>query len=195
MVNLSKEECCACAACENICPKNAISFKEDDFGYKYPHIDVSRCVDCGLCDRICPVLSPVSKSYPHEVYAAKSIEPERCTESASGGFVASLAENIIKDGGIVYGCYAENYQTIGHIRVDNVDDLGKIKNSKYVQSDIRHTYRDALYDLKLNKFVLFIGTPCQIAGLRSFLRKEYDNLLTCDFVCHGVPALKIIGVR
>lgn len=192
MVNLSKEECCACAACENICPKSAISFKEDEYGYKYPNIDVLRCVDCGLCDNICPVLSPVSRNSPQNIYAAKSIEQERCTESASGGFVASLAESIIKDGGIVYGCYAENYQAIGHIRIDNVDDLGKIKNSKYVQSDIRYTYQETLADLKQNIFVLFIGTPCQIAGLRSFIRKEYKNLLTCDFVCHGVPSLKML---
>lgn len=192
MINLPHEKCYGCQGCLNICPKDAISMKEDEYGYRYPEVDYQKCVKCGLCIKACPELNSYSLNAPQHIYAAVVDNNETLSTSASGGFASVLSEYVIRRGGTVYGCCEDNFETIGHIRIDSLNDLGKIKNSKYVHSDIRHTFREAKKDLESGRNVLFTGTPCQISGLLGFLRKPYDNLLTMDLVCHGVPPMKML---
>ena len=192
MINLSKEKCCGCGACYNICPKDAISMNPDEYGYVYPQIDLHYCINCGLCDKVCPELKDNSLNEPQSVYALVCKAKENLQNSASGGFAAILSREIIQRGGVVYGCSESNFYTIRHIRVDKEKDLSLLKNSKYVHSDIMRTYEEAKKDLTQGKKVLFTGTPCQIAGLYGYLQKTYDNLLTMDLVCHGVSPMKML---
>lgn len=192
MINLSHEKCYGCCGCLNVCPKDAITMKEDKCGYKYPSVDSTKCIKCALCLKVCPELNSYSLRSPINVFAAVAKDASTLQTTASGGFSSILASHIISQGGVVYGCCEENFEDIGHIRVDNINDLNRIKNSKYVHSDIRLTYREAKNDLNSRRKVLFTGTPCQISGLLGFLRKSYDNLLTMDLVCHGVPPMKML---
>ncbi len=192
MINLPHEKCYGCQGCLNACPKDAISMKEDECGYRYPFVDLNKCIECGLCLKVCPELNSYDLNAPKNVYAVTSKDKLIVKTAASGGFSSVLANYIISRGGVVYGCFEENFEKIGHVRIDNINDLNKIKNSKYVHSDIRLTYREAKADLNKGKEVLFSGTPCQISGLLGFLRKPYDNLLTLDLVCHGVPPMKML---
>ena len=192
MINLPHEKCYGCQGCLNVCPKDAISMKEDDCGYRYPSVDDDKCIRCGLCIKVCPELNSYDLNAPANVYAVVSKDKSIVKTTASGGFSNVLANYIISHGGVVYGCAEENFENIGHVRIDNINHLDKIKNSKYVHSDIRLTYRKAKADLDNGKDVLFTGTPCQISGLLGYLRKRYDNLLTMDLVCHGVPPMKML---
>lgn len=192
MINLPHEKCYGCQGCRNVCPKDAISMEEDGCGYRYPSVDYDKCIRCGLCIKVCPELNSYDLNTPANVYAVVSKDKSIIKTTASGGFSSVLANYIISHGGVVYGCAEENFENIGHIRIDNTNNLDKIKNSKYVHSDIRLTYREAKADLDNGKEVLFTGTPCQISGLLGFLRKRYDNLLTMDLVCHGVPPMKML---
>ena len=192
MINLPHEKCYGCQGCRNICPKDAISMQEDEYGYKYPLVDYDKCIKCGLCLKVCPELNSYTLNSPQKVLAVVAKDKEIVKTTASGGFATLLSEKIIDEGGVVYGCSETNFETIGHIRVDNQKDLCKLKNSKYVHSDIRLTYREAKKDLDIGRKVLFTGTPCQISGLLGFLRKQYDNLITMDLVCHGVPPMKML---
>lgn len=193
MINLPHEKCYGCNGCLNICPKDAISMREDEYGYMYPYVDYVKCIKCGLCVKICPELNRYELNVPIKVYAAIAKDKRTMDESASGGFATVLAKYILSKSGIVYGCCEESFENIGHVRIDNADDLYKIKNSKYVHSDIRLTFREAKKDLESDKIVLFTGTPCQISGLLGFLRQPYDNLITMDLVCHGVPPMKMLS--
>lgn len=192
MINLPKEKCCGCGACYNICPKGAISMRPDECGYVYPHIDQQICIDCGLCDKVCPEFRDKSFNDPQSVYALVGKDKEFHQESASGGFATILGREIVRQGGVVYGCSEKNFYTIRHIRVEKEKDLSLLRNSKYVHSDIKRTYEEAKNDLKKKRKVLFTGTPCQIAGLYGYLGKRYDNLLTMDLVCHGVPPMRML---
>ena len=192
MINLPHEKCYGCCGCLNACPKDAISTKEDEYGYSYPSVDYDKCVTCGLCIKACPELNSYELNAPTNVYAVISKDKSIVKSTASGGFASVLAINIISNGGVVYGCCEENFENIGHVRIDKIEKICKIKNSKYVHSDIRQTYREAKRDLNTGKQVLFTGTPCQISGLLGFLKKPYDNLLTMDLVCHGVPPMKML---
>lgn len=192
MINLPNEKCYGCHGCLNVCPKDAISMKEDKCGYKYPIVDINKCIKCGLCINVCPEINGYSLHSPINVFAAVAKEKSTLHTAASGGFSSILSGYIISQGGVVYGCCEDDYENIGHIRVDNIADLNRIKNSKYVHSDIRLTYREAKEDLNSRRKVLFTGTSCQISGLLGFLRKPYDNLLTMDLICHGVPPMKML---
>lgn len=186
------EECTGCTACSSICGKSAISFKPDALGFLYPEIDQEKCVNCGLCSRTCPNNSSVLKAIPQDSFVGYANDSEEQLTSSSGGIASAISRWIIKNDGVVFGCYAESIDNISHIRVDKEEDLVKLKGSKYVQSDMRNCYSLVRKDVLNNKKVLFIGTPCQVAGLKSFLRKEYQNLITMDFVCHGVPSQRIL---
>lgn len=192
MINLSHDECYGCQACLNICPRDAITMREDDYGYRFPRVDLEKCIQCNLCVKVCPELNQYTLNAPRKVYAAVVKDHEILDSAASGGFASILSRYIINDGGVVYGCSENNFEDIGHIRIANCEDLRKIRNSKYVHSDIRHTFRETKKDLDSGLKVLFTGTPCQISGLLSFLRKPYDNLLTMDLICHGVPPMKML---
>ena len=193
MINLPHNLCYGCSGCLNICPKDAITMKEDEFGYRFPTIDLDKCIDCSLCEKVCPELNTYELSEPKSVLAAVCKDTYDHKTSASGGFATVLSRYIIEQGGVVYGCSEKNYKNIRHIRVDRIEDVDLLKRSKYVHSSIEHTYREALSDLKNGRQVLFVGTPCQISGLKGFLRKSYENLITVDVVCHGVPNMRMLA--
>lgn len=185
-------DCCGCSACVQICPKSCISFNEDCEGFRYPLVDQSKCIDCNLCEKVCPILHSVdSRGNIKEILAAINEDDNIRVESSSGGFFTALAEMIIEQDGVIFGArFDENWE----VRHDFAETKGKLylfRGSKYMQSRIGSAYADALRFLKQGRKVLFSGTPCQIAGLKRYLRKDYDNLYTIDFICHGVPSAKI----
>lgn len=186
----SKENCTGCFSCYNICPKNAISMKEDNTGAIYPVVNESKCISCGLCQKVCPSINTIKLKYPSKCYAMKAKDNRALLKSSSGAASALIAEAIINQGGIVYGVTFEKGFQIKHIRIDNKEDLYKIKGSKYVHAYVNNAFKNIKTDLNKNLKVLFVGTPCQVAGLKNYLMKEYDNLYTIDIICHGVPAQK-----
>lgn len=185
---IDKEQCCGCSACLHICPKNSITFKEDKEGFLYPHVNMETCIDCGLCEKVCPVLNQNDERIPEKVYAAKHEDDEIRMKSSSGGIFTLLADQILDEGGVVFGARFNDKWEVIHDYTETKEGLAPFRGSKYVQSYIGDSYKIAETFLKNGRKVMFTGTPCQIAGLKKFLRKEYDNLLAVDFVCHGVPS-------
>lgn len=187
------ETCTGCFACSNICPKNAIEMKENFEGFLMPVIDSDKCINCGLCDKICPIINDPGTSTMKKAYYAKANDEIR-KSSSSGGVFHVLSQKILSSGGIVYGA-AFNYGDQVRLECHSTRDvsLEALKRSKYVQNYIGNAFRDIEKDLKNGLQVLYCGTPCQVAGLKSFLRKDYENLLTVDFVCHGVPSLDMLS--
>lgn len=185
---VDKHLCCGCAACVQRCPKHCISLKEDGEGFLYPEVDRDVCVNCGICEKVCPVLNVNSNKRPLHVYAVKNNNEQQRLNSSSGGVFIALAERIIDDGGVVFGCRYDNKWEVYHCKAETKEELIPLMRSKYLQSRIENTYKEAEGVLKKGVKVLFVGTPCQIAGLKLFLRKNYDNLITVDFICHGVPS-------
>lgn len=189
----NKADCCGCGACYNACPKGAISLEEDECGYIYPNIDKSKCISCGLCNRVCPLKKSdkdgLNKSY--KAYAVALKDRNILKKSASGGAFSGIAKYILENGGVVYGAAYDEKQYVHHIGITKLEELSKLQDSKYVQSDVEKTYADAKANLINDKLVLFSGTPCQIAGLKSYLGKEYKNLYTIDLICHGVPCHRL----
>ena len=183
-----KQDCCGCHACASVCARQCIAMQEDNEGFLYPVVDEATCTDCGLCEKVCPVINQDEPRKPLMVYAAKNRNEEVRRLSSSGGIFTPLAEAVIRDGGVVFGAKFNNDWNVVHAWTDTIEGIADFRGSKYVQSTIGNTYREAREFLKHGRKVLFSGTPCQIAGLRKFLRKEYDNLLTVDVVCHGVPS-------
>ena len=186
------KNCTGCWVCVNTCPKHSISMSVGALGHLFPKIDASTCVDCGLCQKACPANHPVKKTLPIHTYAAWAKDDEEYKTSTSGGIGSVLARNVIRNGGIVYGCAFLKDFDVRHVRVDNEDDLVLLKGSKYVQSSIKDTYCKVKEDLQSTLKVLFIGTPCQVAGLKNYLRKDYENLYTVDLICHGVPSIEFL---
>lgn len=186
-----KENCCCCMACMNICPTQAITIKSDADGFEFPEINHDLCIKCELCNKVCAFQNiPVSSDTPIAAYAAINKNSEVLLDSASGGVFAALASLIFDKKGVVFGCaYNENMKP-EHICVDNRVDVKKIQGSKYVQSNIGTTYSEVKRYLKDGRWVLFTGTPCQIAGLKSYIGNEYNKLITTDIICHGVPSVK-----
>ena len=185
-----KADCCGCEACVQVCPKKCINFSRDGQGFLYPVVDRVSCIDCGLCEKVCPVINKVtpSKNIPSTLYAVKSSDHAIREQSSSGGFFSLLADYVLTKGGVVYGAAFDSAFNVCHIRVDNIEQLPKLRGSKYVQSRIGQTFCECKDDLKADRLVLFTGTPCQISALGNFLRKDYDNLIMVEVVCHGVPS-------
>ena len=187
----NKKDCCGCAACVQICPKQCIQLMEDNEGFLYPKIDQLACIDCGRCDLVCPVINQSEKRKPIKIYAAKNRDEQIREESSSGGIFTLIAEQVIMEGGCVFGaCFDDNWGVVHDCR-EKIGDLGAFRGSKYLQSEVRDTYNQCKKYLKQSRKVLYSGTPCQIAGLKKFLNKDYSNLLTVDFICHGVPSPKV----
>lgn len=164
----------------------------DSAGFFYPAINSSLCIDCGACERVCPFITDEkSFKYPRHAYAARIKSVSEQYGSSSGGAAYAIGKLILQDGGVVYGCTAENLD-IKHIRVDSIENLPSLRGSKYVQSNVNGLFAHVRSDLKSGRQVVFLGTPCQVYGLRKFLMKDYDNLLCVDIICHGTPSQKML---
>lgn len=182
------EKCFGCFSCVNICPKMAVKMNVTDNGHIVAVTDEQKCVSCKLCQKVCPALQSPVLHEPVNVYACWNKDKKEQAKSSSGGISAMLAAQVIAEGGIVYGAGFDSEWNVNHIRCETAEDIKAIRKSKYVQSWINNIYSLAEKDLKNGKQVMFVGTPCQVAGLKSFLRKEYSKLLTVDLVCHGTPS-------
>ncbi len=193
ILELDKANCCGCGACVNICPKKAIKLKENSEGFLYPKIDETKCINCGLCKKCCPVINSdtiVENNFP-KAFAAKNLNKIDQKNSSSGGIFISIAKKIIELNGVVYGAAYNNKFEVNNVRVCDEFELITLQGSKYVQSNMNNVFVKVKEDLDSNRYVLFSGTPCQVKSLKNFLRKDYEKLLTCDLVCHGVPSQKI----
>lgn len=189
-----KYKCYGCKACEQICPTISINMKSDNEGFWYPIIDKKRCIDCKLCLKVCPYNKKNYNKNTVEkpmVIAAINKNEDIRLESSSGGIFTSISNYIIDKGGVVFGVELNEDKKVVHTSINDKSEIYRFRGSKYVQSDINICYKQVKNLLEDGRLVLFTGTPCQIAGLNSFLRKDYLNLYTCDIVCHGVPSPKI----
>lgn len=186
-----KKSCCGCSACASVCPRHCITMLEDSEGFLYPQVDEESCVNCGLCEKVCNELNPYDTREPLQVLAAINKDEKVRQKSSSGGIFHLLAEKTIREGGVVFGArFDENWQVV----IDYAEDMEGVEafmGSKYVQARMGKAYADAKRFLNEGRKVLFSGTPCQVAGLHKFLRKPYDNLLSVDLICHGVPSPKV----
>ncbi len=183
-----KQDCCGCHACYNACPVQAIHMEYDDEGFLYPVVTKEMCTNCGKCKAVCPILNAPIKGALENAWACHAIDQEERLTSSSGGVFAVLAREILRSGGLVCGAIWEDDLSVSHTTIENETDLLKLKGAKYVQSAVGDSYSAVKKHLNSGKLVLFSGTPCQVAGLKAFLGKEYDDLLTVDLICHGVPS-------
>lgn len=190
----NKNQCCGCTACMNVCPKGAISMVADSSGFEYPQIDKTLCIDCGLCKSVCAFQNGYKKGEAVKtVFAAKNNSSEIRANSSSGGVFSQLAKHFIDNGGVVYGAAFDNDLVVRHICVDESKELKKLRSSKYVQSKLDFTFKEIKQKLDKGQSVLFSGTGCQVGALKGYLKKDYDNLLTVDIVCHGTPSPKLFA--
>lgn len=186
-----KENCCGCGACRAACPRHAITMEKDIYGFRYPVIASELCISCGICRKVCAYQQKRENSSPRKVYALSSKNTDILQKSSSGGVFSGIAERLIEEGGVVFGAAFIKEQgelTVRHCSAMTKKELKKQLGSKYVQSDLGDTFAVAKDYLEKGKKVLYSGTPCQIAGLKAYLGTDYDNLLTMDLVCHGVPS-------
>lgn len=189
---IEKQKCCGCHACFSVCSRQAIQMREDEEGFLYPHVDSDLCVNCGRCLQSCPALNSrtLTSSNPIICYAAKNSDDQIRLQSSSGGVFSIFASHIILQGGVVFGARWDDDFGVIHDYTETVEALSAFRGSKYLQSIIGESYLKVRKFLKDNRLVLFSGTPCQINGLKHFLGREYENLLTIDIACHGVPSPK-----
>ena len=186
-----KSQCCGCEACVQRCPKHCIALVEDAEGFLYPKVDASVCVDCGLCEKVCPVINQSDERQPQAVYAAINPDSDVRQSSSSGGIFSALADAVLSQGGVVFGvCWDKEWRLVFDY-AETRDDLYRFRGSKYLQAHIGDAYIKAEQFLKSGRQVLFTGTACQIAGLKKYLRRDYDNLLAVDIICHGAPSPQV----
>ncbi|MCF2582432.1 Coenzyme F420 hydrogenase/dehydrogenase, beta subunit C-terminal domain [Bacteroides caecigallinarum] len=191
VARINKKECSGCNACAEICPKGCIKMEPDLKGFLYPRISVDICINCGLCKKVCPLQNDnIKNNEPVTAYAAWCRETEVYKTSSSGGAAYIFSTYILNHNGVVYGCTAEGTQ-VKHIRIDRLSELGRLNGSKYVQSNVCGLYVQVKDDLKKGIPVLFIGTPCQISGLKNFIGSIPEHLYLIDLICHGVPSQKM----
>lgn len=189
MITINQKSCTGCTACASICKNNCISMIADEYGFCYPQIDESACISCNLCQSICPVLNPINISEQKAAaYAVYSKDNLLRADSSSGGIFSELAQEIIRQNGAVYGAAYNDQFEVYHCCVETVEDLAKLRGAKYSQSVLGNVFSEIQLRLQQGQMVLFSGTPCQAAGLKAFLQRDYENLLCVDFVCHGVPS-------
>ena len=184
-----KSLCCGCTACKSICPKNAIEMREDEEGFLYPLVNQDKCVNCGLCKKICPLLNKNKiKDEIQRGYIIQNKDRKVREESTSGGAFSEIAYYVLNNKGVVFGACIDNHQNVYHRYIEKIEDIRLFRGSKYVQSDLKDTFKQAKLFLEKGRMVCFSGTPCQIAGLKKYLNRDYNNLITVDVVCRGVPS-------
>lgn len=188
-----KEECCGCTACVNICPVGCISMQPDEEGFLYPNIDKEKCIECQKCETVCPIKNKKNNTKEVEAICARAKDLKIVKDSTSGGFFTPIAQDVLDNNGIVVGAICNDDNKIEHIIVNsnNKEDLSKLRGSKYVQSDLKDLFAIVRSELKIGTKVCFTGTPCQVSGLLNYLEKEYENLITIDMICKGVPSPKL----
>lgn len=189
---VSKKLCSGCTACFAACPKQAILMVEDNEGFKHPIIDQEKCIDCGLCKKTCPILNKKENKSIDKCYVAYNKDDNSKKNSSSGGIFDTLAKATLEKNGIVIGAAFDKNNNLNHIAIDSEKDLDKLKGSKYLQSNLDNIFTYIKENIN-DKIILFVGVPCQVAGLKAYLKKDYDNLLCIDLVCHGVPTPKLFS--
>lgn len=190
MIKVDFEKCTACGACVQICPVKCICWQEGEFGFRYPCVDQSKCINCHQCEKVCPLEKELVVPENQHYFAAVHRNRDILSKSTSGGVFTALADYVLERNGIVYGCTMDDAFQVKHVRISSKEELAQLRSSKYVQSNTMNTFRQALIDLRKGLYVLYTGTPCQIAGLNHFLGKSYERLITIDIVCHGVGSQK-----
>lgn len=186
---IDKQKCCGCSACAQKCPKHCIEMVEDQEGFLYPSVNAAACVDCGLCEKVCPMLDGSPKLGTLSILAAANCDDEERRRSSSGGIFIALAKLVVNNGGAVFGAVFDEDWEVHHTYATCMADVCPMMGSKYLQSRIENSYSEVLAMLKQERLVLFVGSPCQVTGLRTFLRnRDCPNLITVDFLCHGVPS-------
>ena len=191
----NKNECCGCSACVNVCPKQAIHMEYDEKGYLYPIISEDLCIDCKLCEKVCPLKAEKEETlFEKKAYGVKNKDDAERRNSSSGSVFIEVAKYILHKQGVVYGVELTSDYRVKHNRAETIEQARKFQGSKYVQSEKNKIFQLVQEDLKEGKVVLFTGTPCEVDGLKNFLRKEYENLYTLDLICHGVPSTKLFNL-
>lgn len=187
---LEKDKCTGCSACQQSCPKGCIKMKSGKNGFLYPSVDKDVCIECGKCLRVCPAYNILPSREPVACYAAFNKNDELRGKSSSGGIFIELAKYVLAQSGVVFGAVFDESWNVHHVAAQTLESVYAMMGSKYVQSRVEDTYKEAKVYLNEGRTVLFSGTPCQIAGLNRYLSKSYSNLITVDLVCHGVPGVK-----
>ena len=192
MIKIEKAtECCGCGACMSVCPKSCIDMKIDQEGFWYAKADEAKCIDCSLCEKVCPVINTGVKRVPLHVYAAINKDDEIRAKSSSGGMFTIVAEKVLSEGGVVFGVKFDERWNVVFGYTETIEGLEDFRKSKYVQAWVGDSYKQVMDFLKKGRKVLFTGTPCHIAALKNMLRKDYENLITLDLICEGVPSPKV----
>lgn len=186
-----KTMCSGCHACFSVCPQHCINMVKDEEGFLYPQVLKESCIQCGLCEKACQAISPICSQSSPVAYACYNLDDSIRAQSSSGGIFTLLAEQIIEQGGVVFGAAFNKEFHVQHICVKTVEELEKLRGSKYLQSTIGDAYIEAKAYLEQGRLVLFTGTPCQIDGFLHYLKKSYSNLYTQDIICHGAPSQQI----
>ncbi|MCH5310453.1 MAG: Coenzyme F420 hydrogenase/dehydrogenase, beta subunit C-terminal domain [Prevotella sp.] len=188
------KDCTGCAACVNICNHGALTLACNEEGFYRPRLNEDVCIGCGMCEKTCPILNPPDRNPASDavVYAAWHRDDEIRNHSSSGGAFTALAETMLGQGGLVAGAVYTEDMSIAHTIISDANDLVRLRRSKYAQSRIGSVYADIRSHLRSGKKVMFVGTPCQVAGLKCYMGKDYENLLLVDFICHGVPSTSVL---
>ncbi len=184
-----KKSCCGCGGCMNVCPKHCILMEADNEGFLYPVINRDNCVNCGLCEKVCPVLNiKQDEPFYQTAFVVQHKDENVRHESTAGGAFTAIAEYVIKQSGVVYGASYDEHFMVEHSKAETVEELAKFRNSKHVQSNTKGTFSEIKQQLEAGRVACYSGTPCQIEGLKCFLKKDYESLITVDVVCHGIPS-------
>lgn len=187
----NKLKCCGCTACQQICPRQCITMQPDEEGFLYPTLKEQDCIHCQKCEMVCPLYHKKYVEKNTTAYVGYATRNEIREQSSSGGVFSLLAEAILEQNGVVFGAAFDDKFQVHHISIESKEELKKLRGSKYVQSRLENTFFETKIFLENDRRVLFSGTACQIAGLKNYLGKEYDSLVTVDILCHGVPSTKV----